>query len=405
MLDEFSRFLLDPALADQVRLLPGAFTRERHLTLPRMAAMMISGMCASVQSELDAFFGHLRGHAVRTREVSARAFSKARQGFSARLFHLASRRLLELASPIIDAARWNGLRVVAADASRLRVSTRSNASLPADHYAFALFLPGAELTLHASLHPADGSERQMLFEALDELDAGSDLLVLDRGYVGNTMVATLAQRGLAFCLRADARGWRCVEEFLRSDEEERIVTLGAPSGADGATDDLQVRPAQVRLIRDVTPGGRIRVLMTNLLDTCRYPADQFGALYHQRWRVEEAFKRIKHRLRLEAPTGLSYLGLPAGFRSQGPRRQPVCAAGGPTRQARRELAPESELRHRCAQADPRWLPAGHRPCARDATHRAGNDRPQSLSHPARSNVPKAAEGQAASAFGIQGGLS
>ena len=42
----------------------------------------------------------------------------------------------------------------------------------------------------------------MLFEALDELDAGRDLLVLDRGYVGNTMVASLAQRGLGFCLRA-----------------------------------------------------------------------------------------------------------------------------------------------------------------------------------------------------------
>ena len=313
MLDEFSRFLLEPALADQVRLLPGAFTRERHLTLPRIAAMMISGMCSSVQSELDTFFGHLHGHAVRTREVSAQAFSKARRGFSARLFHLASRRLLELAGPYIDAARWNGLRVVAADASRLRVSTRSNASLPADHYAFALFLPGAELTLHASLHPADGSERQMLFEALDELDARRDLLVLDRGYVGNTMVATLAQRGQAFCLRADTRAWRCVEEFLRSDEQERIVTLAAPSRADGATYELQIRPTQVRLIRDVTPSGRVRVLMTNLLDTCRYPADQFGALYHQRWRVEEAFKRIKHRLRLEAPTGLSYLALQQDF--------------------------------------------------------------------------------------------
>lgn len=250
---------------------------------------------------------------MRTREVSAQAFSKARRGFSARLFHLASRRLLEQAGPLIEAARWNGLRVVAADASRLRVSTRSNAPLPADHYAFALFLPGAELTLHASLHPADGSERQMLFEALDELDAGSDLLVLDRGYVGNTMVATLAQRGLAFCLRADTRGWRCVEAFLRSDEDERIVTLGAPSRADAAVYDLESRPTQVRLIRDVTPGGRIRVLMTNLLDTGRYRAEQFGALYHQRWRVEEAFKRIKHRLRLEAPTGLSYLAFQQDF--------------------------------------------------------------------------------------------
>jgi hypothetical protein len=124
--------------------------------------------------------------------------------------------------------------------------------LSADHYAFALFLPGAELTLHASLHPADGSERQMLFEALDELDAGRDLLVLDRGYVGNTMVASLAQRGLGFCLRADTRGWRCVADFLRSGASEQVVTLAAPRAAEASIYEIQAIPTTVRLIRDVT---------------------------------------------------------------------------------------------------------------------------------------------------------
>jgi len=33
----------------------------------------------------------------------------------------------------------------------------------------------------------------------------------------------------------------------------------------------------------------VRVLMTSLPDAQRYPAASFGALYHQRWRVEEAF--------------------------------------------------------------------------------------------------------------------
>ena len=47
---------------------------------------MISGMCASVQAELDAFFGRLHAVPGRIREVSAQAFSKARQGFSGRLF-------------------------------------------------------------------------------------------------------------------------------------------------------------------------------------------------------------------------------------------------------------------------------------------------------------------------------
>lgn len=53
--------------------------------------------------------------------------------------------------------------------------------------------------------------------------------------------------------------------------------------------------------------------MTSLLDAERYLAAAFGDLYHQRWRVEDAFKRIKHRLRLEAATGLNHLAFQQDF--------------------------------------------------------------------------------------------
>ena len=36
-----------------------------------------------------------------------------------------------------------------------------------------------------------------------------------------------------------------------------------------------------------------------------FPAAVFGELYHQRWRIEEAFKRLKHRAKLESVSGLS----------------------------------------------------------------------------------------------------
>lgn len=36
-----------------------------------------------------------------------------------------------------------------------------------------------------------------------------------------------------------------------------------------------------------------------------YPADCFAGLYHKRWDIEEAFKRLKHRLNLEQVTGLN----------------------------------------------------------------------------------------------------
>lgn len=274
--------------------------------------MMLSCMCTSVQAALDEMFAQSHGLTGRSRECSDRAFAKMRRGFSAQVFDSLNATLLERAQPLIDAHRWHGRRVVAADGSRLRVSTRRGAELDADHYAFALYLPGAELTLHAALHPADGSERQMLFEALDATDP-DDLLVLDRGLIGNTMAATLAQAQRAFCMRVDASGWACVKAFLHSGEAQRIVTLAAPTPADAATYELRREPTPVRLIRDVTPSGSVRILMTSLLDEARYPATDFGALYHRRWRIEEAFKRIKHRLRLEAATGLTHLAFQQDF--------------------------------------------------------------------------------------------
>ena len=251
--------------------------------------MMVSGMCASVQSELDLLFAQLDEHPARSRQVSAQAFSQARRGFSASLFELANERLLQLAQPRVDAFRWSGLRVIAGDGSRLKVSTRRDAELSPDHFAFALYMPGAELMLHASLHRADSSERQMLFDALDLIRPHADLLVLDRGYPGNALVAAMVQRERHFCMRVDASGWKSVEQFRKGELAESLVTLAPPKARDASLYGISRTATTVRLIRDVTPTGHVRVLMTSLLDSRRYPAAAFADLYHQRWRVEEAF--------------------------------------------------------------------------------------------------------------------
>lgn len=46
-----------------------------------------------------------------------------------------------------------------------------------------------------------------------------------------------------------------------------------------------------------------------LFDSTLFPASQFADLYHQRWRIEEAFRRLKHRLGLEHVSGLSQLAV------------------------------------------------------------------------------------------------
>jgi hypothetical protein len=287
---------------------PNAFTRCRKLPLPGLIAALLSMRGQSQQATLDAFFASLNDTALPQRGISDRAFAKARSHLHMPALQGLNDWLIQRADAAGAVARWRGLRVVAGDGSVLMPALRPclKARSPAwpDQRVFALFLPGAELTLHASVYSAAGSERQMLVESLDRL-ASDDVLVLDRGYPATWLVALLGERGIRWCMRCDNdSGWGAVRRFMRSGLHEQWVTLDGASAADAQTWGCSRSPQRVRLVRQTSPGGAIRVLATNL-DSHRVPAHAFAELYHQRWRIEEAFKRLKHRLHLEAVSGLS----------------------------------------------------------------------------------------------------
>jgi hypothetical protein len=244
-----AEFLLHAAHPDH----PSAFTRQRKLPLPALVALMLTGMCKSIQAELDEFFAHLNNQAQLVRKVSEQAFAQARAKLSLS------------AIPLLN--DW--------------------------------------------LHSVHESERQMLFEHLDRL-SGRDLLLLDRGYPARWLVAALNQRGIPFCMRVEKSGnsgFACVREFLRSGLVEQVVTLRAPERRDVIDFECPSAPQTVRLVRHIAPNGQVRFLMTNLFDAVRFPAGSFADLYQQRWRIEEGFKRLKHRLNLEHVSGLSQLAM------------------------------------------------------------------------------------------------
>ena len=131
--------------------------------------------------------------------------------------------------------------------------------------------------------------------------------MLDRGFPCRWLATALTARGIAFCIRCDiSRGFRVVRQFMHSGQDEQRVRLRAPNARDAKDYECPATPTTVRLVRVVTPNGRVHVVMTSLLDSGAFPAAGFGALYHGRWRVEEAFRRLKHRLGLEHTSGLSW---------------------------------------------------------------------------------------------------
>jgi hypothetical protein len=262
----------------------------------------------SQQVMLDSFFASVCGAQGLHRVVTDRGFARARDRLHAPALSELNDFVVQRAQAGARMQRWRGLRVVAGDASVLRPAVRAchlqRSAAGADQRLFALYLPAAELTLHASVYGPQGSERQMLVEALDLLEP-DDVLVLDRGYPAAWLVALLNELGVRFCMRCDnSSSWSALRTFMRSGVDDQWVTLRSPSAEDAAVWGCSRTPPRLRLVRQIAPNGSVRVLATNL-DEQTAPTEAFGELYHQRWRIEEAFKRLKHRMRLECVCGLS----------------------------------------------------------------------------------------------------
>ncbi|CAN7514326.1 IS4 family transposase [Acidovorax sp. LjRoot66] len=344
---------------------PNAFTRSRKLPLPHLIGALLCQRGSSQQVMLDGFFGSLGsdGDALGTgiglgyvRGVSDRAFAKARSHLDWNALHGLNARLLAGAQAWVP--RWRGRRVVAGDASVLMPALRACHRLrvaSADQRLFALYLPGAELCLHARVHGAQVPERQMLFEALEQLEP-LDVLVLDRGYPTSWLVAHLQERGIGFCMRCDkANGWSAMQAFLQSHQAEAMVQLRAPSAQDAKDYECSGAPPWVRLVRCVSSTGQVRVMATNL-PAQDFPASVFGHLYHQRWRIEEAFKRLKQRLKLECISGLTQQALLVDVAAKvlaDNLAALVCMAA----QTAQQLQPDERVCNRAyaAQVMQRWL--------------------------------------------------
>jgi hypothetical protein len=283
------------------------------LPLPKLIAALISMRSSSQQTALDEFFAATLGSATLVRRISDRGFAKARNKLHMPALQWLNEQLLQEATTAGLIPRWHGFRVVAADGSTLQPAvrachlTRREAANP-EQNLFAMYLPGAELMLHAQVHSPLLGERAMLIECLAHLQP-DDVLVLDRGYPASWLVQLLIERGIRFVIRCDSsRGWAAVRRFMRSNDIDTNTTLSRPSSEEARLWECAPVAPTVRLVKSINTESKTRVLVTNLTPD-EVPTAAFADLYHQRWRIEEAFKRLKHVQYLESVSGLSQQAL------------------------------------------------------------------------------------------------
>lgn len=281
-----------------------------------LVSFLLCAFKGSLQTLLDDLFATLDGHSLRT--VSKSAVSQARQKLKATAFEALNDSLIGLLNELLPEPRWQGLRLIATDSTTLRlppwlenqaefgVQTDSSGHPYVLARALGLFATTSKLMIKTVLGRFDDAERALLVELLPHL-ASDDLLVMDRGFPAVWLFTLLQQRELPFLARMDGNQWPVVENFLRSDLSETVitqpVTASARRQAQAVGMTLTAKTLTLRLIKVVLSTGHIEVLATSLIDSQAYPASAFAELYHARWHIEEAFKVLKHRLYLEQFTG------------------------------------------------------------------------------------------------------
>jgi Transposase DDE domain len=287
------------------------------------------GFKTSIQRELDSFFKATSNSEFNIREVTKSAFTQAR----AKLKPEGFKRLNEIAvNTFYDEApyyKWFEYRVLAIDGTRLVLP---NHPTVVEEFGQHKFGPNADsprslalgsvlydvlnqIAIDAQIDRYDSSERDLLMKHLEFVKKG-DLLLLDRGYPCFWLLFLLIAKEIGFCVRLKDNWWNEVNEFVKSTDNERIAKFKLPKkDRDKLSDFPEIieKEIECRLIKVVLNTGEIEVLCTSLLDSEKYPIEDFEELYHYRWNEEEVYKLLKSRVELEQFSGKTALAVKQDF--------------------------------------------------------------------------------------------
>ena len=204
--------------------------------------------------------------------------------------------------PSMPGVCWRGLRLVAFDATYLRVPDdpvvkrvyrkRRGAKLVWGYPLLRLSVLiecGTKAVLGAAFGPDSAGEGVYARRLLPGLAPGM-LLLADAGYDDCDLLGQVNMTGAVWLVRSTASRSPLIRRVLA--DGSYLSRLRARKG--GRHLDVRVIEARVRVCY---ADGSVRIeswrLITSLLDEQRYPAGELVRVYHERWEIETAYRGIK----------------------------------------------------------------------------------------------------------------
>lgn len=285
----------------------GTATLRRRRLPAEQVIWLVLGMAIYRQRPIDALVAHLDlslpGAGSASMAKSAVAQARARLGDEP-LKWLFERCSEKWAHESARRHAWRGLALYGVDGTTVRVpdskenrthfGSQNTRNDEVSGYPLARIVTLMALRSHILASAAFGpwgDERPYAAELWPKVPDDS-LTIVDRNFLAAHILAGLEASGTNrhWLTRATANSkWAVVKKNGPGDE---IVEM-RPSWSARAKGEHVPRVWTMRAIHYRRPGFKPQTLLTSLVDSKRFPADDVRALYHERWEIELGYDEVK----------------------------------------------------------------------------------------------------------------
>lgn len=245
--------------------------------------------------------------------VSGSAFTQARYKVKPELFEDLNKIVVKHYRTR-DKKRWKGHVLLAGDGSTLNLPVSKDI---AQHFGvhstndfgvnrhlarvFFFYDVFNDFVVESKISNMKRGEKPLMLECLDSVEDQNHLLILDRGFGHFCTIKELIGRQKKFCMRLPIKASNFAKQAIGAGLDDFIASWSpSPKEKESCNKTgLDHAPVQVRVTKIEHRNGEAELLVTNLFDTNEYTPQEIGQLYHLRWGVEESFKNLKPKMKIE----------------------------------------------------------------------------------------------------------
>ncbi len=323
IIEELKYFLAVVSTDADIRKLvtqsPGDFTRDRKLTMERVAGLIINMPKRSLSIEIQEFFDSLE----KDLEPGTKgAFSLQRVKLQVLFFEVWNKWLVECFYHYYGTKvkRWRGFRVQAVDGSTAYLINKKEVieyfgTQDNQHVSIRMARVMQiqdilnDITVWGDIGPIKESEQAIMAGQVSNLYEDS-LTLFDRGYPGYTLMYLLLTQETPrhFVMRCKAGFNKEVKQFVHSAKHSKIIELKPTAEAITtlrkhgyiitAKTTIKVRMVKIKLST-----GEVEILLTDLYDEKLFPTADLKYLYGLRWGIETTYNKQKNQQQMEQFSG------------------------------------------------------------------------------------------------------